>query len=59
MKGFGRQGIVAVTLIALVLLIGTGAVLGQAYPGMMHGGRAGTPQAGGMMNGVGPGGYGE
>jgi hypothetical protein len=58
MKRFGRQGIVAVTLIALVLLIGTGAVLGQAYPGMMHGGRAGTPQAGGMMNGVGPGGYG-
>jgi len=58
MKRFGRQGIVAITLIALVLLIGTGAVLGQTYPGMMHGRRAGTPQVGAMMNGSGPGGYG-
>ncbi len=58
MKRFGRQGIVAITLIVIVLLIGTGAALAQAYPGMMGGGSAGTPQTGGMMNGSGPGGYG-
>lgn len=58
MKRFGRQGIVAIILIVIVLLLGTGAVLAQNYPGMMHGWRTGTPQPGGMMNGNGFGGYG-
>jgi len=58
MKRFGRQGIVAITLIAIVLLVGAGVVLAQGYPGMMGGGSASTPQPGGMMNGSGPGGYG-